>query len=343
MATFEQRESGYWQAKIRRKGYPKLSKSFRTKALAESWARVVEAEMDRGVFTSRAEADRTTIADLGKLYTVWAVSNAHYKGSGWKIKLAHLVERLGEYSLSALTPVVISSYREARLSDPDPRYKKDPANAPRISGATVKTELDLLSKMMEVAVKELRIPLPLGNPVRSITKPKDSEARSRRLTADEWSKLETACRGSLNTWLHPALMLSVETAMRQGEVLGLQWSAVDLSKQLVFLAASGTKNKKARKVPLSSRAVDLLEALPRHISGRVIPLEKQTLASAFRTAAKRAGAVDYRWHDVRHEALSRLAEKGLSVAELATMSGHKTWKLLERYVHHDEMALARKI
>jgi len=342
MATFEQRESGYWQAKIRRKGYPKLSKSFRTKALAESWARVVEAEMDRGVFTSRAEADRTSISDLAKLYTTWAVTNGHYKGVGWKIKLAHVVERLGDYSLSATTPVVISGYREARLSDPDPRYK-DPTSAPRISGATVKTELDLLSKMMEVAVKELRIPLPLGNPVRSITKPRDSEARARRLTTEEWAKLEAACKASQNAWLHPALMLSVETAMRQGEVLGLQWSAVDLNKQLAFLAGAATKNNRARKVPLSSRAVSLLEGLPRHTSGRVIPIEKQTLASAFRTATRRASVSDYRWHDIRHEALSRLAEKGLSVAELATVSGHRTWKLLERYVHNDEMALARKI
>jgi len=299
--------------------------------------------MDRGVFTSRVAADKTTFKDLSKLYVDWAVANSHYKSPTWRLKLARLVGRLGPYALSALTPKVITDYKESRLTDPDPRYSKNLAKAPRVSGATVKTELDLLSKMMEVAVKELRIPLPLGNPVRSMTKPKDSEARARRLTGDEWTKLEAACKSSANAWLHPALMLSVETAMRQGEMLGLSWTAVDLEKQLIFLAASGTKNGKPRKVPLSYRAVALLKALPHHITGRVIPVEKQTLYSAFRTAIKRSNATGYRWHDIRHESLSRLAEKGLTVSELATMSGHKTWKLLERYVHNDEMTLARKI
>lgn len=165
--------------------------------------------------------------------------------------------------------------------------------------------------------------LPLGNPVHNIRKPKSGESRQRRLTADEWTKLEVACKQSRNTWLHPALLLAVETAMRQGELLALKRADIDKGKRTAWLKE--TKNGEPRAVPLTSRAIAVIEGLPRSTTGLLVPVEKQALHSAFRTACRRAGIDDYRWHDLRHEALSRFAERGdLSVLELAAISGHKS-------------------
>lgn len=340
MAAVKQLESGYWQARVRRKGQPMQSKTFPTKTLAEAWARQVEAQIERGAFVSASRAEATLFKDLAKTFTEDFAPH-HYRGKTWKTKLAHLVARLGAFSLVAITSERVAWYRDQRLADPDPRYK-NPKNAPRISGATAKTELDLLSKVLDVASKEFSIPLPQGNPVTQIRKPKDSPSRDRRLTAQDAEALLAACGRSQNRWLLPAAEFSIASAMRQGEQLALTWERIDMVKRVAWLAQ--TKNGTARAVPLSSAAKAVLERLPRSIDGRVFPIEKQTLSTAFRTACRRAKIDNFRWHDLRHEALSRLAERGdLSVLELSGISGHKTLRLLQLYVQLHASELAAKL
>lgn len=340
MASIRERDSGYFQAKIRRKGWPAQSKTFRTKTAAETWARSVESEMDKGVFVSRAAAERTTIKDLAKKYRDDFAPH-HYRGTAWRIKLDHLEAQLGGFSIAALTPDVVTGYRDARLKDPDPRCK-DARTAPRVSGSTVKTELDLLSKMLSVAETEFGISLPFGNVVRSIRKPKAGPSRERRLSAEEWQRLETECKASRNPLLHPALILSVETAMRQGELLKVQREHYKKANRYILLPQ--TKNGESRAVPLSTRAIEILDSLPTHASGRMVPMDKQTLYSVFKAAVNRAGIENFTWHDIRHEALSRLAETGkLSLLELASVSGHKTLQMLKKYTHMHAEQLAHKL
>jgi integrase len=340
MARFDQRDSGYWQARIRRKGWPAESKTFRTKAEAEAWARGIESSMDRGSFVSSATAERTLLDDVIKAFRTNFAPH-HYRGSAWANKLDRLSNRLGAYSLASITADRVAWYRDERLKDPDPRYK-DPKTAPRLSAATVKTEIDMLSKVLDVAAKEMRIALPAGNPVSMIRKPVSAPPRERRLTSGEAANLFNACQQSRNRWLLPAVQLSIETGMRQGELLGLKWADIDLTKRVAYLAQ--TKNGTARAVPLSSKAAELMQGLARDIRGNLIPVEKQTLHSAFKAACGRAKLHDFRWHDLRHEALSRLAERGdLSVLELSAISGHKTLRLVQMYVQLHAAQLAQKL
>lgn len=340
MAVFDQRDSGYWQARVRRKGWPAQSKTFRTKAEAETWARKVEAEIDRGSFVSATQAEGTSFKELARRFRT-EFAPQHYRGSSWQNKLDRLVERLGEYALSAITSERVGWYRDARLKDPDPRYK-DPKQAPRISGATVKTEVDLLSKVLDVASKEFSITLPRGNPVTAVRKPSDSRARERRLDSVEWHALQQQLKQSRNPWLWPATQLAVETAMRQGELLALRWENIDLEKRTAYLPQ--TKNGASRTVPLSSAAKAVLESLPRTSDGSVLPTQKQSLYSAFAAACKRAAIYNFTFHDLRHEALSRLAERGdLSVLELSAISGHKTLRLVQLYVQLHASQLAQKL
>ena len=130
--------------------------------------------------------------------------------------------------------------------------------------------------------------------------------------------------------------------MRQGELLGLRWGNVDLKNRVALLPL--TKNGDSRAVPLSSEAVAVLVALPRPIDDVVFPAERLTLYHAFTAACKRAGLTDFTWHDLRHEALSRLAERGdFSVLELAAVSGHKTLQMLKKYTHLQASKLAEKM
>jgi len=344
MATFRQRDSGYWQAIIRRKGQPDQSKTFRLRDDAERWARSVETEMDKGAFVSGATAEKTTFADLAKDFEKDFAPH-HYRGKAWKFKLAALRARLDSYGLVAITPPVVAKYRDDRLRDSDLRYKKDLTKAPRVSPATVKSEIDLLSKILDVAQKEFGIALPAGNPVLGVRKPKTSKARDRRLNAEEWSRLIEECQKSQNPWLSPALTLAVETAMRQGELLSLEWQNIDKKRRLALLLdPDKIKTEEPRAVPLSSAALAALENLPKSITGRVIATDRMTLYKAFGRACERAGIENYTWHDLRHEALSRLAERGdFSVLELAAVSGHKTLQMLKRYTHLQAENLAKKL
>lgn len=104
-----------------------------------------------------------------------------------------------------------------------------------------------------------------------------------------------------------------------------------------------TKNGTARTVPLSKKAVATLAALPRSIDGRVIPVKVITLHKALGKACKRAGIADFHWHDLRHTAITRLAEKLPNVIELTAVSGHRSLAMLKRYYHPSATDLARKL
>ncbi len=337
-------ESGLWQSIARPRGQPVQSKTFFNKEDGERWLRDIYNAVDKGAFVSTVRAERMTFDDLADDFEKDFAPH-HYRGAAWKSKLKSLRKRLGSYSLVAIVPQAVAGYRDQRLRDPDPRYKKNVGKAPRISPATVKSELDLLAKILDVAQKEFGIPLPAGNPVSSIRLPRPGKGRERRLVGDEWQRLERECRASGNRWLWLAVQLAVETAMRQGELLQLLWKHVDKKARVALLVDKDKiKNATPRAVPLSSRSLAVLEAMPRSTTGRVIPLDRMTLYKAFQRACARAGIADFRWHDLRHESLSRLAERGdLSIRELAEVSGHKTLQMLMRYTHIQASRLAAKI
>ncbi|KXW58408.1 site-specific integrase [Ferrovum myxofaciens] len=336
MATFLERDSGWIQAKVRRKGYPSQSKSFKTKTAAEVWARNVESAMDKGSFVSTSLAENTTLSEIiVRFLTEFAPY--HYrqredKRESWRFECQHLDIFLGKYSIAALMPQLIAKYRDERLK--------------KVSGATVRKELNMLSKVLTVATQEFGIPLPAGNPLPRIRKPKGGKARDRRLTAAEWFALEHECRSSRNPWLWPGVQLAVETGMRQGELLQLRWKMIDRTRCLALLLdPAKLKTEEPRAVPLSKSALMVLDLLPSNDQeDAILPVGKTTLYHAFIAACKRANIDDFTWHDLRHEALSRLAERGdLSLFEIATVSGHKTMQMLKRYTHLQAENIAKKL
>jgi integrase len=340
MASLQERKNGWWQARVRRHGQPDQSRTFRTKTEATKWATEVEAEMNKGMFVSARESERTTFADLAERFRTEFAPH-HYKAredgkEAWRFQLDRLEEFFGEYALAAIDQKLVARYRDGR------RRPREGSKRKAVGESTVRKELFMLSKVLEFGQREGGITLPRGNPVDHVRKPAEGRARDRRLSAEEWAKLESECRRSRNRLLWPAVQLALETAMRQGELLGLQWQDIDRTRRVALLA--DTKNGEARGAPLTTGALRVLEALPRSLRGPVIPVERLTLYHAFIAACKRAGISDYTWHDLRHEALSRFAERGdLSLLELAEISGHKTLQMLKRYTHLQAEKLARKL
>lgn len=332
MATIRKRGDHQYEVQVRRLGFPRLTKTFLTKRDAELWAWNVESEIRRNVFVDGREAAKWTISDLIARFKADYAPH-HYKQrddgrEAWKYQVSQIEKSLGNYSLAAIDQKLISKFRDDRLK--------------KVEGSTVRKELFMLSKILKFGESECGIVLPRGNPVSKVRKPAEGRSRDRRLTDQEWTELEKECRASRNIYLWPAVELAVETGMRQGEILGLDWADVDMKKKFVQLR--DTKNGEDRAVPLSPAALTVLQKMPRSISGKVFPIQRITLSAAFQAARKRAEIEDFHYHDLRHEALSRLSERGdFSVLEIASISGHKTLTMLKRYTHLSASKLADKL
>jgi integrase len=307
---------------------------------------MIESEMDRGVFVDRSEAERNTLGDLLKRYRR-EVTPLKKGAKAEDYRIARLLlDPLSRIRASGLSAQLLAEFRDRRLQTPKGKSGRT------ISGTTVNRDLELLSNVINVARREWGVHV--ENPVAHIRKPKNGRSRTRRLAPDEGERLlaelepsERSPNGTFsagdarNPWIRPVVQIALETAMRRSELLAIRWADVSITERFVRL--HDTKNGEPRDVPLTSVAAEILGALPRDISGRVFPLSAESVKQSFERAVKRAGLVDFRFHDLRHEATSRLAEVLDNVLELSSVTGHKTVQMLKRYYHPRASDLARKI
>lgn len=337
MATVRKRTAG-WEVQVRRRGFPVVTRTLPTRAEADAWAAVVESEMARGVFVNRSLAEATTFGQLLERYAreVTVVKKGAFV-EGVRIR-ALLREPIAQVALARLTGARIAQWRDERLRS--------------VSGSTVNRDLNLFSHVLNVARKEWGYPI--ENTVGLVRRPRQNRGRTRRLGRDEQERLlgelapsERAADGRFrpggtrNPWVHAVVLLALETAMRRSELLSLHWSCVYLDES--YLHLPDTKNGDSRDVPLSTRACSVLRALPRDPGGCVFPISADSLKKAFERAVARAGIVDLHFHDLRHEATSRLATKLDNVLELGAVTGHKTLSMLRRYYHPRASELAKKL
>lgn len=326
MASIRQRGSG-WQARVTRRGFPAEVKSFRTRQEAETWARSIEVEIDKGLYQSRTSAERTTLADILQRYAE-EVTPGKKGARDEAIRLnAMRANRLGKFALANLTPAAVARFRDERLQS--------------VSAGTVLRDLALLSSVLNHARREWGFPI--ENVAQAVRKPRQPQGRERLLTeAEELAFLDAAMPlGRRSPWLRPIVVVALETAMRRGELLALRWEHVSLDKRTVQLL--DTKNGSRRVVPLSPRAVEVLRALPRSLDGRVFPISEPALHLRFKRACDRAGIVGLHFHDLRHTATTRLAERLSNVVELSAVTGHRSLQMLKRYYHPSAERLAEKL
>lgn len=343
MASILKRGDYSYQAIIRRTGYPSQTKTFETKADAEKWARMVEREMDRGAWQDRSAAEASTLGDVLRRYMsdVTPVKKGALIEAG-KIKVL-LRDPICARRMAALSSMDVASWRDGRLKS--------------VKGATVNREMAIISHAIDIARKEWGIHI--VNPCGFVRRCAGSRPRDRRLVGNEQAYMHAALGYVKNIYVKPMVLLSIETAMRRGELLSLLWENVDLAKATAYLPDS--KNNDDRDVALSTTAVAILRAMPVSKKGRVFPLTMEAFKQAFVRTQKRARTqyikdcvaadvepdpdfmANFRFHDLRHEAASRLFEKGLNVMEVASITGHKTLQMLKRYTHLRAEDLAKKL
>jgi len=338
MASFRKR-FGKWQVRVQRVNQPSLSKTFVSKQQAEAWARRMESKIDEGDIIEPLRNQKIQLAELLTKYKL----EVSPKKKGAEVEIIRIKRMIRDEPITRqfcnkITGKSLAEYRDSRLKV--------------VSSTTVRLELALLSSLFNTAIREWGYNL--INPVNHLLLPKANKARARRLTSAQLdSFLEslhvddrsidgvTKKAYTRNPLLRPLVLLAIETAMRQGELLAISWS--DIHLDIGFARLHDTKNGDVRDVPLSKAAVSVLESLSSDRGGKVFPMTSSAVKQCFRRAVERFGLSDFHFHDLRHEGTSRLAEKLTNVLELSAVTGHKDLRMLNRYYHPRMEYLLNKI
>ncbi len=335
MATFEKRigTNGKitYRVKIRVHGKPTYTATFDRKTDAKDWSRDTESSLKAGRYVPTTEARRRTIADMIDRYLAETLPNKKQNKdqSHTKNRLVWWREQIGDYSLDSVTPGVISD-QKSRLLARKNRYGNT------LSQATINRYLAAISHVFKTAKNDWH--WIDKSPVANVSRGAESKGRIRFLDEDERNRLLEACRESQSEDLYTIVVLALSTGMRKGEILGMTWRNVDLTRRLIIL--EDTKNDERRAVPIVSHALQLIKEknkVRRIDTDYVFPAKSKNVPmnfdTAWRQAMKRADIENYRFHDNRHSAASYLLSQGATLGQLAEILGHKTLQMVKRYSH----------
>jgi integrase len=321
---------GRWQAQVRRRGTKPRCKSFDTRQEAERWARELEAQVDKfGAAPDTRILESTTFGELMERYQREVTPQK--RSSAQESQRITVLRRheIAFRTMIGLSQQDIASYRDERSKT--------------VAASTVVRELAIMSHVIEVSIRDWGLPLS-KNVVKLIRRPVIRNERSRRLSTGEEQSLIDACDEGKIPFLKHLVIVAIETGMRRGELLGMRWSDVSHNRRVISLAM--TKNGTSREVPLSQRAHDALcewRMQCEEQTGQVFPMKTGTFNQAWRRIVSRARVDSLHFHDLRHEGISRLFEKGLNVMEVSTISGHKELRMLRRYTHLSADDLVAKL
>jgi integrase len=304
MATIRKRHNK-WHVQIRIKGFQSNTKSFVLKKDAELWARQTEISLQKDDLGIRLQSYPPFIEIINRY-----VKEVSSLKRGYENERHHLSNILKEkfiyLPLNKITPLYFAQYRDKRLQE--------------IKSSTLLREFNILSHIFTVCMTEWDYEI--NNPLKKIKKPKANDRRERRLTEYEYNFL---VKGNYpQQSLRYLIEFAIETGMRRGEILNIKEEHIKGQTLLI----PQTKNGHPRTIPLTKRALYILNntELP-------FPYTANALKLAWNRLKKKENIKDLHFHDLRHEAISRFFEKGLSIPEVALISGHKDVRMLFRYTH----------
>jgi len=330
MATIRERKTSKGESRfmviVRLKGQPDQTATFNRKTDAKKWAQHTEAAIREGRHFKTTEAKKRTLSELIDRYIADILPTKPKSALKQAKQLEWWKSEIGYSTLADTTPARISEARDKLHKGRKP--------------ATVVRYMAALSHAFTIAVNEwgwLE-----DNPMRKVRRPKEPRGRVRFLSDEERETLLVTCKASNCAHLYPVVVLALSTGMRQGEIINLKWSDIDLKRGYIILEE--TKNDERRSVPLVGYAKELIKELskvrkietPLLFASDAKPQVPIDIRTPWHKALKASEIKDFRFHDLRHTAASYLAMNGASVAEIADILGHKTLQMVKRYAHLSE-------
>jgi integrase len=339
MASIQKRGAVY-RVRITRKGYATLSNTFTNRQDALRWARNTETQIDAGQIKPIGASGIRTMES-----TTFGMACEHYERTHTRHKQNRRSEAL---ILKALT-IRLGGRPINKIGQLDIAQLRDELLHKGRSGTTVAHYLNAVSKVFQMLKAEWG--LDIANPVTGIKRPKPNPPRIVRLNRKAIDTLLQSCEAASEPLLSPIVKVALETGMRRGEILSLQWNDVDYKRRRIYVNRS--KNGLARCVPASRQVLEVFEGIPKTNGSFIFPVGPESMRKHYERAVCRAKAqwscgeenpfTNLTFHDLRHQALSQLSDRGLNVIELSEISGHKTLSMLKRYVHPSHAAILSKL
>jgi integrase len=293
------------------------SKEFK---VAEALLVRCKAEVRQGRHPELISTERHTFKDLAPQYLKWAERQKDYRTKSYIVKA--LVDRFGALPLHRFSTMLLEQYQSDRLNS---------GNAP----ATVNRAMACLSHMATKACEWRMCGQSFKEAVRHAKRLPENNRRLRYLSGEERQRLIEAS----DAHLKPILIMALNTGMRKGEILSLKWEAVDLKNRFILLNQMQTKNSERREIPINNALAETLRALPRRLDIPWVFFDPLTgnrykdVKRSFFSACKRAGVLEFRFHDARHDFASRLVMAGVDLKTVQELLGHKTLAMTLRYAH----------
>lgn len=333
MASTRKRGDKY-QVQIRRKGQS-LSRSFLLRKDAETWARQTDVQADRfDLPTDRKALERVTLGELVQRYRDTVTLHKKRRETETIVLNAFLRHPICRKTLSELHTADFADYRDERLKT--------------IKSVSLKRELVTIQNLFEIARTEWNVPV-RENPIQHLKFKAKDQRRERRLREGEYDLLVEAARSRKNPYVLPVIILAVETGMRRGEILAIQSEHFDPERRSLLIPQ--TKNGHSRIIPLTPGAYALLhgcgtdehrETNEEKDRERMFPITANAFRLAWERVKVKAGVHDLHFRDLRHEAISRFFELGLTTPKVAAISGHRDMRMLFRYAHASQKAIQEK-
>ncbi|MGI8786985.1 MAG: tyrosine-type recombinase/integrase [Pyrinomonadaceae bacterium] len=244
-----------------------------------------------------------------------------------------LIEAFKNKTLRQITSPMIEQFKQERLNQPT---KNKRLRRP----ATVNRSLSVLSKIFSLAFDAELVE---ANPCSRVRKLRTNNERVRVLSTEEEERLFAALSG--NELVKQIVVVALHTGLRRGEIFNLKWFDVDFTRGFVQVRES--KSDKKRIVPMNRTVRMLLGGLKR-TSEFVFPSPRtgrrlDNIKKGFRRAADEASIGDFRFHDLRHTAATRMADAGADAFTLMKILGHSDIRMTARYTHATDVALRRAV
>ena len=315
----------YYDFMIRRVRYRGAIPEAQNKWQAEKAEAKVKLEIYEGRYGS--EAGSTKFADfVSQVYLPWANSNK-LSCRDDELNAKVLCAYFGGKSFIQINPLLVEKFKKDRR-DSITRYGR------QRKPASVNRELATLSRVFSLAIDNGIIE---SNPCKKVKKLREDNQRRRYLTPEEEERLMLALIGK-RAHLKPLVQLAIHTGMRRGEILGLRWQNVDFARGVIHVTK--TKTNRDRDVPLNSEARQFLLDVYKETSDEefvfVNPktgLNLTDVKKGFNSACREAGIIDFKFHDLRHTAGTRLADTGADAFAIAEVLGHTSLQMTKRYTH----------
>jgi len=310
-----------WWIEWYQNGQRKRERIGSNKSAAEQRLREVLSARTEGRYVKKSPDACTLFNDLAHWYLNLAEVKAKRSFSRDKAICRKLTAFLGDRLLKDITPALVESYKQKRLSEIS--YRKHPTKP-----ATVNRELACLHAIFSKGVKNDKAE---RNPAQAVKHLKPNNIRDRVLSPGEYERLMTY----LPLYLKPIVKLAYFSGMRRGEILGLTWDQVDLKDGFIHLKPEDTKTQESRSVPLHDEMIETFRAMPHGLPGvPVFTYKGKPIAEvkrSFKTACRAAGIEDFTFHDLRHTAINNWRLQGHDYFKIMAASGHKTMSVFKRY------------